>query len=71
MFQFSLVISVSVIFIILPKCGGDCIWNKACYVDDDDKEFYCAYDGPGFPITDESAQKTMERLCPELYTKRT
>lgn len=71
MFQFLLVtlVLIEVIFLI-PQCGGNCIWYKVCYTDDDDKSLNCAYDGQGFQITDAEAQKTMRRLCPELFTNR-
>lgn len=76
MFKFLLVTLVCVTLII-PKCDGNCVWYGVCYQTEDDiedggKAYNCPYNGPGYPLKEDQreAQEIMQRICPELYTKR-
>lgn len=69
MFRFLIITLVGCTFI--TNCNADCIWYGVCYpeeIEDGGKAFNCAVNRTGRPITDENAQKTMLRLCPELFT---
>lgn len=74
MYQFLIITLVCVTFII-PQCDGNCIWYGVCYPSEDDIEdgalaLNCADTKPGRPLDDkdEKSQKTMQRLCPDLFT---
>lgn len=73
----SLIVIIASVTLILPQCDGSCIWKGICYStgdpEDGGKSLYCPYDGPGFAITDEKAQKILLNLCPDIFTncKRT
>lgn len=70
MYRF-LIITLACVTFILPQCEADCIWYGVCNpeeIEDGEMPLNCAVNAPGRPITDEKAQKTMLRLCPDLFT---